>query len=706
MLPQTTESRAGKQIGRYRITGRIGRGGMGQVYRGVDDALEREVAVKTLTADGGAIDEGSRRRFEIEAKAAARLQHPNIVIVYERGEDRGVPFIAMELLPGTDLEALLRSGEGMLLAEKLGTLIQVCRGLAYAHDKGVVHRDIKPSNIRLLDDGTAKIMDFGIAKVGGTQLTRTGMVVGTVHYMSPEQVRGQPLDGRSDAFSAGVILYELLGGHRPFQGEGTTQVLYKIVSEDPPPLDLSTLGELAPRLQAIVDRALAKDRDARYPGAAALADDLQAVLDDHVRAAGAGAAPRESLAEARRRIRDGRADEAVEQLRTLAERHPASVEVRRELRSALRERERERHPDPVAADDFPELGPTQVAAPTVTTPETALASTELAPRGPGPAPPPPSRPVAVKAGIVAAILAAVALGAFVLLGRDTSPPPPAEARIPVRSQPMGATVLVDGRDTGVRTNGELILPSPFPEEVELTFRLEGHRDERRVVRVPPRPDESVSVALQSAVPVVSVVSTPPGARVSVDGEQVAGETPLQLALDPASRHVIGFLLDGYVARELQVEAGDVPPALEVELERLPPPGKLAVSSSYPLDVQWRGRLLARGEVTPVVSLASGRQTVTLISSALFLRKEFAIDVPADGQAVLEAPGVGRLNVRALPDNCEILVDGAFVDYPPILDRPIAAGRHVVRFRWPDGSANEQTVDVTPSGASFVTGRKE
>ena len=219
MLPQAADSRARPRIGRYLITGRIGRGGMGMVYRGLDEALEREVAVKTLNAEGS-LDADSRRRFEVEAKAAARLQHPNIVTVFELGEDRGLPFIAMEMLPGADLEALLRSGEEIPLAEKLDVVAQVCRGLAYAHERGIVHRDIKPSNVRLLEDGTAKIMDFGIAKLGGTHLTKTGMMVGTVHYMSPEQVRGKPLDGRSDVFSAGVILYELARRRAPLPGRG------------------------------------------------------------------------------------------------------------------------------------------------------------------------------------------------------------------------------------------------------------------------------------------------------------------------------------------------------------------------------------------------------------------------------------------------------------------------------------------------------
>ncbi|HKC12603.1 MAG TPA: serine/threonine-protein kinase, partial [Vicinamibacteria bacterium] len=151
MLPDQAGLRTRRRIGKYRVISRIGRGGMGMVYRCLDETLEREVAVKTLTLEGS-LDEESRKRFEVEAKAAAKLQHPNIVTVFELGEDRGVSFIAMELLPGVDLEALLRSGETLLLPEQLDIVIQVCRGLAYAHEHRIIHRDIKPSNIRLLDD--------------------------------------------------------------------------------------------------------------------------------------------------------------------------------------------------------------------------------------------------------------------------------------------------------------------------------------------------------------------------------------------------------------------------------------------------------------------------------------------------------------------------------------------------------------------------
>ncbi len=348
--PSEAEPR-GVRVGRYLVTGRIGRGGMGNVYRGLDEKLEREVALKVLNQEGS-FDSESRRRFEGEAKAAGNLQHPNIVIVYELGEDRGVPFIAMEMLPGADLETVLRGGEPLSVGEKLEVMAQVCRGLEFAHENGIVHRDIKPSNIRLLDDGTAKIMDFGIAKwARATHLTKTGMMVGTVHYMSPEQVRGRPLDGRSDVFSVGVILYELLSGERPFRGEGPTQVLYKIVHEEPAPLELTALGQAGPELAAIVTRALAKEPAERYT-ASELGRALAEALEN-LRRGQAAPAPSAlaALAEARRLLREGRVDDAAAGLRSLSAEQPGLVEAQRLLRTALRRQKEAAAPLASAGDD-------------------------------------------------------------------------------------------------------------------------------------------------------------------------------------------------------------------------------------------------------------------------------------------------------------------------------------------------------------------
>jgi hypothetical protein len=687
MQPQHAVARARVRIGRYTLVGRMGRGGMGTVYRARDEALEREVALKTLNAEGS-LDADSRRRFEVEAKAAARLAHPNIVTVYELGEDRGVPFIAMEMLSGVDLEALLRKGPPLATAEKLDVMVQLLRGLGYAHERGIVHRDVKPSNLRLLEDGTAKIMDFGIAKLGATHLTKTGMMVGTIHYMSPEQVRGRALDGRSDVFSAGVILYEMLAGRRPFRGEGPTQVLYRIVNDEPEPLDAEAIAPAGERLRAAVARSLAKDPDLRFPGAGAMADELAALVDEL-----AGAGGRDARAALRQAIA----------FRAAADPRPA----------------------PAADDGFPELeatfaasptqheartcaAPTEVAtelAPTVV--EGATAAAERASRAARLAPDPPGASRAGRSRLWAGalVLAVVAAGAVVLY-HGSRAAAPVEARLLVRSQPVGATVLADGRDTGVVTNGEVVLPPGEPREVRLTFRKPGHRDETRAVRVPLPPGEAVSVTLEAAERPVRVTTDPPGASVTVDGSRVAGMTPLDVILDRAREHRVAVALDGHVAREVTVAAGQAPPALDLALEKAAPAGVVIVRSSYPVEVSWRGRALARGEASPRVSVPGGRQVLTLSAPAVFLRAEVAVDVPPRGEAVFDAPALGRLNVRAQPDNCEVFIGGAFLDYPPILDRPAAAGRHAVVFKWPDGARREETVEVKPGAPAFVVGRKE
>jgi len=213
-----------KKIGKYEITGILGRGGMGVVYRAEDKRIGRQVAIKTLT-EGFSGQADMLERFYREAQAGI-LQHPNIVIVYDLGDEDGVPFIVMEYVNGEPLDKIITSGRAVPLIDKLSIIEQVCAALGYAHQRGVIHRDIKPANVIVQPDGHAKIVDFGIARVQSsnaeTGLTRTGNVIGTIHYIAPERLRGQPFDGRSDIFSTGVMLYLLLAGALPFSGEDMT----------------------------------------------------------------------------------------------------------------------------------------------------------------------------------------------------------------------------------------------------------------------------------------------------------------------------------------------------------------------------------------------------------------------------------------------------------------------------------------------------
>ena len=261
-------------VGRYEITGELGRGAMGVVYKAMDPTIGRTVALKTMRLDVHGLDTQEMvRRFQNEARAAGVLNHPNIVTIYDAGEHEGIFYIAMEFIEGTTLHELLAEKRVLPTEEVVQLARQICRGLDYAHSNGIVHRDVKPANIMITANGTVKIMDFGIAKSGG-QVTNTGQVLGTPNYMAPEQVKGRPLDGRSDLFSLGVILYEMLTGEKPFVGQNVTTIIYKIVNETPiTPRDLDVT--VHPGLSAIVTKALAKAPDDRYQSGADLIRDLE-----------------------------------------------------------------------------------------------------------------------------------------------------------------------------------------------------------------------------------------------------------------------------------------------------------------------------------------------------------------------------------------------------------------------------------------------
>ncbi|RZI98695.1 MAG: serine/threonine protein kinase, partial [Haliea sp.] len=267
------------KLGKYQIRRPLGKGAMGVVYEGFDPVIERTVAIKTILPSQLNSSEASAimARFKREAQAAGRLNHPGIVAVYDYGEEiaqdvseedatmmavppassQRIAYIAMEFVKGKELKEYLDKGDRFPLSEVARIMDEILDAMDHAHSQGVIHRDMKPANVMLLDGGRVKVADFGIARVEASELTQAGTVMGTPSYMSPEQFMGHTVDGRSDLFSCGVILYQLLTGERPFTGETSTTIMYKVLREEPAPPSALNLS-LAPALDAVVAKALAK----------------------------------------------------------------------------------------------------------------------------------------------------------------------------------------------------------------------------------------------------------------------------------------------------------------------------------------------------------------------------------------------------------------------------------------------------------------
>ncbi|GMU67376.1 MAG: hypothetical protein AMXMBFR36_36500 [Acidobacteriota bacterium] len=299
---------AGDQLGRYKILKRLGAGAMGEVYLAEDPQIGRQIALKTVRVEEGRANEVEERKLRLlrEARAAGRLLHPNIIALFDAGEDQGVLYLAFEFVEGSDLADRVADGPQLSLGETLAIVRQAADGLDYAHRQGVVHRDIKPSNVMITADGRVKIADFGIARVADqtSDLTMTGSVVGSPHYMSPEQIKGEPLDGRTDIFSLGVLLYEILCRKRPFEGETLTTLVYQILNQEPTSLTMRR-PDLPPRLQQLVERMLHKDRDQRFASAAEVAREIAICEQELAPGVLAGAArPEESPSDATVRMAD------------------------------------------------------------------------------------------------------------------------------------------------------------------------------------------------------------------------------------------------------------------------------------------------------------------------------------------------------------------------------------------------------------------
>jgi serine/threonine protein kinase len=590
-----------QNIGRYQIESELGKGAMGLVYKATDPNIGRAVALKTMRLDVHGIEqEEMLRRFKNEARSAGVLSHPNIVTIYDAGEDQGLFYIAMEFIEGHTLAEVLQQQRVLPVEQVISITRNICSGLDFAHGKGIVHRDIKPANIMITPEGMAKIMDFGIAKVSGS-LTSTGQVLGTPNYMSPEQVKGRQLDGRSDLFSLGVMLYEMLTGEKPFIGQGVTTIIYKIVNENPiPPRELDLT--IHPGLSAVVTRTLAKDPYERYQSGSELVRDLESYKSY-------GSDANSTIVNSTGvfdRALAGNGDATLIGAAPVIPVKPATQSLPAQSTGA----------QPPAA----RTGAVAQPASTGTTPVSSTQKTV-----PPPAPPPPPKEVTPKAasagskgsgklvvGAVAVIV--MAAGIFGMVRHNakkraevqqqeyqqaqqaievakqaeqlkpadqppptdtsTQPPASAEAAVPappeadanasktpappvapkgkakpttgdlqVVSEPAGAKVDIDGQ-----TRPEWVTPflaDKLPAgKHNITYNLPNFSTEKRTVEVVAGKKGNVDAKLATTVGTVKLASTPAGADVFLNGKPTGQKTPAVLNLPPGN-HALKIHHDGF-----------------------------------------------------------------------------------------------------------------------------------------------------------------
>jgi serine/threonine-protein kinase len=264
------------ELGRFRIDGELGRGGMGVVYRAFDPVVERPVAIKTIRCADG-FGPQSLERLRREAKAVGSLEHVNIVTLFDAGGTEGIFYLVMQLVEGETLRERMDRRPQFQCCEILDIFRQLLAALEYAHARGIIHRDVKPSNVLITPEGTVKLADFGVARLAGPGISTNGMVLGTPSYMPPEQLLGTPVDGRSDIFAAGCILYELVTGQKAFTGSSTTAVMYQILHADPP-LPGAVVPGIRPSIEAAIMKSLAKDPDERFASCAEMLCALETCL--------------------------------------------------------------------------------------------------------------------------------------------------------------------------------------------------------------------------------------------------------------------------------------------------------------------------------------------------------------------------------------------------------------------------------------------
>jgi serine/threonine-protein kinase len=694
---------------------------MGRVFLAHDPAIDRKVALKTIHLPEGLSNEAradALARFQREVRAAGKLVHPNIVTIYDLGQDPGLgAFIAMEFVEGSSLEARCRPGRLLPPRTVASIACQAADALAYAHREGIVHRDIKPANLMLVGEQTVKVADFGLAKPVGASLTTDGTLLGTPNYMSPEQVQGGQVDGRSDLFSLAVVVYELLTGKRPFRGDSISTIVYRIMQEPPVEPDLGRLAEAA-QVKEFLARALAKKPEDRFqtgdefarglreaftPPAQPAADVVQTGTGSDGAQASPGRASAPPASTAGREVSKRQAGARASPARRVGTSRGKTGAVAKRAR-------RRRRPVSLlplllfvvgaiiagwAFRDtiFQWVAPYMTWLPVAQQAQVAQGERESEQAIPSEQTPP------------AEAVTPQSADAEALPGAELSAPPEPrvdemapslEALVTLWSDPAGAEFRVEDR---ILPADRILVPDEGAElEVHAVL---GCREGRKNLTAADAGTE-VLIELEPMMREVRVTSKPDKAVIRVDGEK-RGQTPTDLSLDGCHEHRIALSRDGYRewTRGIELEEGvaNIPDTIAAELQPLPRGTLLVPSPPYPVRMELPdGRRLKAGEK---VRLITGTYRVKFSSGKLMLNKTVRVKVPANKSVSpqMEFPPLATLSVRAQPSNAKIVVsrDGAKRDLgaPPIFAEELVAGTYTVKCTFGhNGEAQERSVTLS------------
>jgi serine/threonine-protein kinase len=673
---------------------------MGLVYLAHDPKIDRKVAIKTIHRPEGAPEadgEEFRQRFLREAQAAGKLIHPGIVTIFDVGEEQGLSYIAMEYIEGQTLDNFAKPTALLPVEKTVRFIIQACRALDHAHKHSVVHRDVKPANLMMVSEKQIKVTDFGLAKNPQANLTSAGTLVGTPNYMSPEQVMGRPLDGRSDLFSLGIVLYELLTGERPFGGETISTIIYRVLHELPKRPEIANT-RVPQGLADIILKALEKDPANRYQTGEEFAEALEVYLDAATRRVPAVARP-------------SRADTSP------------SIALARPSTPA--EPPQRPSPPPAASLDRSPKSP-----PTLDRP---LKSTPTRP-APMPLPSPRARRSFVGPLLIVVALAGIAAAGVLFVpqvreavglptagwarggpskasagGIDSAAGSPAPAPVPatppvdlpgglpagevvslaVATDPPGGKIYMDDHEI---TGGTIVLGKSDTAPHTLVGENECFVD-----RMPLAAGAREGVVIKLKTPKVNkvqVTTEPSSAKLLVDGKELRAQASGEIDLAACEPHTLAASLPGYqdVSRKFAADTvwSKVSP-IHLALEKLPEGSLVVKGAPYDLQIFEGGKRI--GNSGGPITLSAGKHALTLTNEDLFVdvKAEVHVTPGKDVTPKIAYPGIGQLTVYALPGNGDVFINGRKLGPPPIVGQSIAEGTYTLRYALDSGESDERTV---------------